>query len=185
MITSLPFHLLIVHLAVVAVPVAALLTLTLSIRPTLYPKIGKLTVGVVTVASASYCSCQGDRRKPHDNPRTQRSAARSGVHARRACRRQRYRLRNSLPRSSRIARHHHHGKLRRCRPSLTTPRPQLPRLLSECESVRSSTSFAAINDSISDTVGISSHPAATTTRPATIAPPHSATESKKSSDQGH
>ncbi|MEL6051621.1 hypothetical protein [Corynebacterium rouxii] len=37
MITSLPFHLLIVHLAVVAIPVAALLTLTLNIRPTLYP----------------------------------------------------------------------------------------------------------------------------------------------------
>ncbi|VZH83969.1 hypothetical protein [Corynebacterium rouxii] len=65
------------------------------------------------------------------------------------------------------------------------PDPQLSRVLSECESVRSSTSFAAINDSISDTVGISSHPAATTTRPATIAPPHSATEPKKSSDQGH
>ncbi|CAB0577042.1 hypothetical protein CIP107534_02396 [Corynebacterium diphtheriae] len=37
----------------VAVPVAALLALALSIRPTLYPKIGKLTVGVVTVASAA------------------------------------------------------------------------------------------------------------------------------------
>ncbi|ARB88404.1 hypothetical protein [Corynebacterium diphtheriae] len=53
MIASLPFHPLIVHLAVVAVPVAALLSLALSIRPTLYPKIGKLTVGVVTVASAA------------------------------------------------------------------------------------------------------------------------------------
>nr|WP_235696302.1 DUF2231 domain-containing protein [Corynebacterium diphtheriae] len=130
MIASLPFHPLIVHLAVVAVPVAVLLSLALSIRPTFYPKIGKLTVGVVTVASAAIVLAKVTGESLHDNPRAQRSAAGSGVHTRRACRRQRHRLRDSLPHSSRIAtiRQHshtayHHGSSRRCCPSLATPNP--------------------------------------------------------------
>ncbi|CAB0943304.1 hypothetical protein FRC0484_00001 [Corynebacterium diphtheriae] len=130
MIASLPFHPLIVHLAVVAVPVAVLLSLALSIRPTFYPKIGKLTVGVVTVASAAIVLAKVTGESLHDNPRAQRSAAGSGVHAHRACRRQRHRLRDSLPHSSRIAtirQHshtaHHHGSSRRCCPSLATPNP--------------------------------------------------------------
>lgn len=143
MIASLPFHPLIVHLAVVAVPVAVLLSLALSIRPTFYPKIGKLTVGVVTVASAAIVLAKVTGESLHDNPRAQRSAAGSGVHTRRACRRQRHRLRDSLPHSSRIAtlrqhshtahrhgtgscrnaRHHRHGRSRRCCPSLATPNP--------------------------------------------------------------